>query len=525
METKKHPLLYKTITLIGLSLLGLALACNMPQTTSDTIFPTTTAIDDFEFLPRPTDGPYADFPFLPVLREAGETPPAPTPDPARSLPAIPQTASSHTVVAGETLRQIAEDNGVGLEALLEANPDIANANIISIGQVVQVPPPQPGETAPAFKLIPDSELVYGPYNAEVNLAAYIQKKGGYLSTYTQEVEGMLMSGAEIVNFVARNYSVNPRLLLALLEYHSGWLTQPTETITNLYYPMGLYDSGRAGLYRQMAWTANNLNRGFYLWRVNGLGYYTSADGILIPASPSINAGTAGLHYTLAMLLSEADWRTAVSENGFIQTYQRLYGYPFDWAVEPLVPDDLTQPTLQLPFEPGVRWVFTGGAHGGWDGGSAWAAIDFAPPKEQLGCVQNDEWVTAAAAGVVTRSDYGIVILDLDMDGNEGTGWTIFYAHIETRDRVAVGTVLQAGDRIGHPSCEGGISTGTHVHMARRYNGEWIAINEYADNAVPFTLDGWTAVDTGSLYNGYLTDGETIIEPCQCKNEENKIERP
>lgn len=525
METKDYPLLYKIITLVGISLLGLALACNMPRTTYDNNYPTPTNFEGFEFLPRPTDGPYADFPFLPVLREPDQTPPAPTPERSRTLPAIPSEARSHTVESGDTMRKIAEAYGVGVDALILANPEITDPNLISVGQMIQIPAPEPSSPAPDFKLIPDSELVYGPYNAKVNLDAYVEKKGGYLSTYSEEVEGMLMSGSEIVNFVARNYSVNPRLLLALLEYHSGWLTQPAFSITNLDYPMGLVEPSRAGLYRQMAWTANNLNRGYYLWRVNGLGYYTSADGLLIPASPTINAGTAGLHYMLALILPETTWRQAVTAKGFIQTYKALYGYPFDWAIEPIVPVGLTQPTMQLPFEDGVRWVFTGGAHGGWDGGSAWSAIDFAPPKDELGCIQNDEWVTAVAPGVVTRADYGIVILDLDMDGNEGTGWTIFYAHVETRDRVQVGAVLQAGDRIGHPSCEGGVSTGTHTHIARRYNGEWIAINEYADNAVPFTMDGWTAVDTGSLYNGYLTNGVTIIEPCQCKNEENKIERP
>ena len=33
--------------------------------------------------------------------------------------------------------------------------------------------------------------------------------------------------------------------------------------------------------------------------------------------------------------------------------------------------------------------------------------------------------------------------------------------------------VQAGDPLGHPSCEGGNVTGTHVHLARKFNGEWI----------------------------------------------------
>ena len=101
-------------------------------------------------------------------------------------------------------------------------------------------------------------------------------------------------------------------------------------------------------------------------------------------------------------------------------------------------------------------------------------------------MQSDAWVVALADGLIVRSGNGAVIQDLDSDGFEQTGWTVLYLHIETRDRVEVGVKLKAGERIGHPSCEGGVSNGTHVHLARRYNGEWIA----ADGQIPFNLDGW-----------------------------------
>ena len=98
----------------------------------------------------------------------------------------------------------------------------------------------------------------------------------------------------------------------------------------------------------------------------------------------------------AALYGRPDWEAAVTETGLFATYNAMFGYPFDLAIEPLVPTGVRQPPMQLPFEQGQDWAYTGGPHGGWDSGSAWAALDFAPPIDALGCVQSDVWVVAVA---------------------------------------------------------------------------------------------------------------------------------
>jgi LasA protease len=206
------------------------------------------------------------------------------------------------------------------------------------------------------------------------------------------------------------------------------------------------------------------------------------------------------------------WQQDVGPDGFIATYQKLFGNPFKYTAT-IVPPNLQQPTLTLPWPVGETWYYTGGPHGGWVSGSGWAAIDFTPP-DQSGCLPSSDWVVAAAPGLVMRSETGEVLVDLDGDGHEQTGWDFLYMHIADEDRVAVGTQLQAGDHIGHPSCTGGAANATHVHLARRYNGEWIP----AAGPLPLVLDGWRVTGQATEYDGGLIKGDQAKVACECRDD-------
>jgi murein DD-endopeptidase MepM/ murein hydrolase activator NlpD len=214
------------------------------------------------------------------------------------------------------------------------------------------------------------------------------------------------------------------------------------------------------------------------------------------------------------------WKNSVSARGFLATYRTLFGDPFANDLGPPLPPDLQQPELILPWAADQVWNYTGGPHGGWGGGSAWAAVDFIPPDTRSGCYDSDEWVTAAAAGTVVRNAPGLVVVDLDDDGLEQTGWVINYLHMASRDWVAfVGARVRVGDWIGHPSCEGGIATGTHVHLARRYNGEWVPAGT---PPVPLVLSGWQVVQGDSPYNGTMVKGDVTLTADTARSENNRV---
>lgn len=455
---------------------------------------------------------------LPTPRPVGMPIHTPTPDGPRLLPTPRKDAEQYIVQPGDTLGGIAQAYGVGVETLARAN-NIADANALEVGQTLVIPVPEPGAVGSAFKIIPDSELVYGPASVRFDAGKFIAERKGYLASFRQEVNGADMDAAQIVMLVSRSYSVNPRLLLALIEYRSGWVTNAAPAQTD--YALGIADSRRLGLYLQLTYAANELNRGYYLWRANAVSSWALADGSIVPIAPGINAGTAGVQNLFAKLDDRAAWQTDVDAFGLFQTYFFLFGSPFDFAVEPLVPDWLHQPRFALPFERGVTWAFTGGPHGGWADGSAWAALDFAPVSEQMGCYSSDDWVTALTDGLIVRAGDGQVIQDIDGDGNEQTGWVILYMHIETRDRVKPGTRVSGGvTRIGHASCEGGESNATHLHIARRYNGEWIP----ASGHIPFVMDGWTAASAGVEYNGFLERAGVSLEALEGMTDQNMITR-
>jgi LasA protease len=108
--------------------------------------------------------------------------------------------------------------------------------------------------------------------------------------------------------------------------------------------------------------------------------------------------------------------------------------------------------------------------------------------------------------LIVRTGNGEVIIDLDGDGQEQTGWDLLYLHVAARDRVPAGKWVNVDDLIGHPSCEGGAATGTHVHLARKYNGEWID----ADGPIPFVLSGWQAQASDRQYSGGLSKNGQMV---------------
>jgi murein DD-endopeptidase MepM/ murein hydrolase activator NlpD len=420
--------------------------------------------------------------------------------------------------SGDMLPAVAERFNVD-ETEIISDADLSKTTLIDPGTLLVIPNRINEATTPNIQLLPDAEFVYSAAALDFDTETYVKEQGGYLSSFNDYLGSSgKIAGYDAIDRLAIENSVNPRLLLALLEYEARWVRGQPIDILHTEFPMGFNDYRYKGMSVQMTWAINTMSIAYYGWRAGTITHLEFPEGTKLRLDPRLNAGTVAIQYLFSKLHSQSQWSQIINpDSGFPALYIEMFGDP--WAKAALVgsifPPGLIQPPLVLPFEPGVVWSFTGGPHNGWGqispniygrSHSIFSAIDFAPAAAKSGCIPTNTWVVASAPGLVVRSENGVVMVDLDGDGYEQTGWNLLYLHLATKDRVPAGTYIETNDRIGHASCEGGVSTGTHLHFARKFNGEWVT----ADGPIPFVLSGWRVIAGDEPYKGQLVNGDQVV---------------
>ncbi len=434
-------------------------------------------------------------------------------------PALDTAPFLYYAQSADMLPAIASRFGVE-ESEITSDADLTKTTLIDPGTLLVIPNHIYEPTTPNIQIMPDAEIIFSLTAADFDVETYVNSQNGYLSDF-QEYLGSSgwVTGSAAVERLAIENSINPRLILGLLEYESRWVRgRPVDNL-HINFPMGFNDYHYKGMSVQLVWAINTMAIAYYGWRAGTLTHVEFPDGTRLRLEPRLNAGSVAIQYLFSRLHSQSQWAQIIDpKSGFPGMYEQMFGDAWARAdaLNPIFPAALNQPQMVLPFEPKADWNLTGGPHNAWGqinpeiygvSHSVFAAIDFAPSTAHGGCDLTPTWVVASAPGLVVRSENGVVIVDLDGDGYEQTGWNILYMHIATEDRVPKGTWLEVDDRIGHASCEGGITTGTHLHFARKYNGEWVT----ADGPIPFILSGWRVVAGEKAYEGKMVRGdETVI---------------
>lgn len=419
----------------------------------------------------------------------------------------------YVIQSGDTVPVLATHFNTTAEEILAANPDLSPTGILTSGVEIGIPSYYFPLTGPTYKILPDSAFVYGPGAAALDVDAYLAGTSGSFKNLQAYAGKHQRTAAQTLEYVARLYSINPAVFIALAEWRTRAVTQVVEGDQ----PYGdLPAAATTNWYLQTLWLAEQLSVGYYGWRDGTLTTFMLRGDYTSRVDMYQNAATVAFQSVFVQIFDREGFEAAAGPAGYGAAYRQLFGNPWQSPPDTLT-GGLTQPAMQLPFGVNRVWTLTGGPHPIWGRLLPWGALDFAPAGVS-GCGETDDPAVAVADGVIARSGENIVMLDLDGDGDERTGWVVMYLHLAEEGLIPQGVQVKAGDPLGYPSCEGGSATGTHVHMGRRYNGEWLA----ADGVVPFNLGGWVAQHGAQPYQGRLVRLGAWVEASTVSTAQNRI---
>ncbi len=173
-------------------------ACSSAGPTLEISTPEPTAQPELNVTPLPTRGPHPPGELVPYKAQSGDT-----------LPAV--AAHFNTTV----------------DAILDANPDLPpDTTTLQPGKALEIPAYYLPLIGTPFQMLPDSELIYGPTAEEFDLRMELLRYPGFVSDAADYAYRIDRPAWEVIEIIALNYSLNPRLLLALLEYRGSGLTDP-----------------------------------------------------------------------------------------------------------------------------------------------------------------------------------------------------------------------------------------------------------------------------------------------------------
>ena len=141
----------------------------------------------------------------------------------------PTAASTKTLLyytqSGDWLPAVAIRFGVDVNAI--ASPKILpEKGLLDPGTLLIIPDTLDRSVpfTPAVQLIPDNELIFSATAVDFDISTYVKDAGGYLANYRQYLGSTgWMTGAGEIQRLAYENSINPRVLLAILDFEARWV--------------------------------------------------------------------------------------------------------------------------------------------------------------------------------------------------------------------------------------------------------------------------------------------------------------
>lgn len=325
----------------------------------------------------------------------------------------------------------------------------------------------------------------------------------------------LLPHQETIMHYAGYYSINPKLLISIAESKSRLATSPSKK--SYLFPFGDL-SNKEGFEAQIKDVANKLSKRFYAYRKLALNIGNENYVLLNDSMPS-SAATIAVASLLKVsnqpeFIGTVDKRSKIKDlrvgldkkklkknkvsiTSILNSYENVFAETKDiftqYSVEKLegkstfnplsnrvmAQNSSYMPNLYLPWRSGWNWQATGGAHG-YDG-SSWplSSLDFAYVAGNYGWGGDKPAVFSSHGGTVTW------LSSCQMRVTHSSGLATNYYHMDNL-QYRSGSKINAGTYIGEYAntkgaalCEGGQSSGPHLHISLMKNGYWESMQGYA----------------------------------------------
>ncbi|MBN1484901.1 MAG: peptidoglycan DD-metalloendopeptidase family protein [Chloroflexia bacterium] len=316
------------------------------------------------------------------------------------------------------------------------------------------------------------------YTAEIQ--SFLEARGSILADTTIPIgDGpQVDSFAHVLNGHCLRYSLNPKVVLTLLELQSGAVRGAELPPEQLDWAMGYRSQQWRGLEAQLQWAVFVLADNFRRETPGEVPLLT--DGTRAPLPGEANAATQSLLRLLAYTSDRERFYELRSDGSgsFVDTYRSLFGQdprpPLAPAWEPAL-----QPFLRAPFrgealissffdheypifrQNGSLLPYSGnrGAQS-YDGHDGWDYV--LPAGADVLAAASGEVVFAGFLDTLCPTPAGLVVLDHGQ-GYRTLYWHFQHVYVQEGDRVPQGQPLGA---VGSTGC----STGPHLHFGVQWLG-------------------------------------------------------
>jgi hypothetical protein len=189
------------------------------------------------------------------------------------------------------------------ESEIVSDADLTKTTLIEPGTLLIIPNRISEATTPNIQLLPDAEFVYSATALDFDTEAFVKSQNGYLSSFRDYLGSSgWIEGHDAIDQLAIENSINPRLLLALLEYEARWVRGQPIDLLHVDFPMGFNDYRYKGMSVQMTWAINTMSIAYYGWRAGTITHLEFPEGTKLRLDPRLNASTVAIQYLFSKLL-------------------------------------------------------------------------------------------------------------------------------------------------------------------------------------------------------------------------------